>query len=500
MNISKHWEKNIVHARGLFLTFCMSYIIGDIIAVSGSWLSTLMIFVSIATLMFSFSRWRIIIICSILWVILGYAYWYMSYAHTIETLHAMEDDIHIFEWKKYIRGTIDARLFTKERSATYRLIIATLDSGSTQHISLPLGKYSIFVEIPSNLRLNAWDMIAFTGRVSKNIHFPIIGYERYALSNWWFWSVFVPMFERMGRWERWLLIRIRSYCIDTFRSGFPRDVSWILLGMVIGVDQYLESDVKDAFMKSGITHILVVSGSNIAFLILFLMFFLKYTLITRWWRIGIVGSVIILYGFLVGWEVSVVRATLMGILSYFIAEYGWRVSSIATLVWAGFLLTLYSPLSPLYDAGFWLSFGATAGIFIFREPLRNLWEKTRFPPSWLPFFSLSLGATLWSLPILIYHFWSLSIGSIVINILIESVLWWILFTSVLYIPLSFVSPGLAYYFGYLIYLPSKYILLLSSFFSLSYTLIIPDTVRAPIALCLLGIYSFLLLEKDLFSQ
>ena len=102
--------------------------------------------------------------------------------------------------------------------------------------------------------------------------------------------------------------------------------------MVIGMDQYLENDVKDAFMKSGITHILVVSGSNIAFLILFLMFFLKYTPVKRWGRISLIGGAIIFYGFLVGWEVSVVRATLMGILSYFIAEYGRRASSIAILV------------------------------------------------------------------------------------------------------------------------------------------------------------------------
>lgn len=91
--------------------------------------------------------------------------------------------------------------------------------------------------------------------------------------------------------------------------------------MMIGVDEYLETDVKSAFMKSGITHILVVSGSNIAFLIMFLMFFLKYTKIARWGRLSIITSIILFYGFLVGWEVSVLRATIMGILSYSIVEY-----------------------------------------------------------------------------------------------------------------------------------------------------------------------------------
>ena len=101
--------------------------------------------------------------------------------------------------------------------------------------------------------------------------------------------------------------------------------------MTIGIDAFLGSETKKSFIHSGISHILVVSGSNIAFLIFFMMFFLKYTQIGKYGRILIVGSCILFYASLVGWEVSVVRATIMGILSYLIVEYGGRASSISTL-------------------------------------------------------------------------------------------------------------------------------------------------------------------------
>ena len=63
---------------------------------------------------------------------------------------------------------------------------------------------------------------------------------------------------------------------DTFESYFPRDIAGTLLGMTIGSIDLLSRETKDAFIATGISHILVVSGSNIAFLIILLTFFLKY--------------------------------------------------------------------------------------------------------------------------------------------------------------------------------------------------------------------------------
>jgi competence protein ComEC len=160
--------------------------------------------------------------------------------------------------------------------------------------------------------------------------------------------------------------------------------------MTIGADEYMEADIKKSFTESGISHILVVSGANIAFLILFMTFFMKYLPIGKYLRIVIIGSIILFYGKLVGWDVSVVRATIMGIISYLIAEYGARTSSLATLALAGLILTIYNPLSPLYDAGFGLSFGATLGILIFHAPIQKYWIRACLPENIYPFVSVSI--------------------------------------------------------------------------------------------------------------
>ena len=97
--------------------------------------------------------------------------------------------------------------------------------------------------------------------------------------------------------------------------------------MTIGVVDLLPKDVAKNFLGSGLTHILVVSGSNIAFLILLIGFLLRYFPKKNVIHIGITGSILLIYGSLVGWDTSVVRATVMGILSYTIVTGGHRASS-----------------------------------------------------------------------------------------------------------------------------------------------------------------------------
>lgn len=70
--------------------------------------------------------------------------------------------------------------------------------------------------------------------------------------------------------------------------------------MTVGSDTYLSREVSSNFTLSGITHILVVSGANIAFLIVFLSFFLRYIpYLGRKGKIIIIGGSILFYATLV---------------------------------------------------------------------------------------------------------------------------------------------------------------------------------------------------------
>ena len=90
--------------------------------------------------------------------------------------------------------------------------------------------------------------------------------------------------------------------------------------MTIGNIELLTNETKKAFTNAGITHILVVSGSNIAFVIVILTGILRYMPIGRIIRTMIVIIFVLGYGSLVGWDMPVVRAVSMGIITYIALE------------------------------------------------------------------------------------------------------------------------------------------------------------------------------------
>lgn len=235
--------------------------------------------------------------------------------------------------------------------------------------------------------------------------------------------------------------------------------------MTIGVIDLLSENVKKDFIGSGLAHILVVSGSNIAFLIIFLSIFFRYIPLPRRVLESIIIISILLYGSLVSWDTSVLRATMMGILSYLVASQERKISSKASLLGAFLVLFFLEPLAPLYDAGFGLSFGATLGIILFDREIKKYTKKYHIPEVFAAIFSVSLGAMLGSLPVLVYHFGTISIFSLIANILIAPILGWILFSTVIFFFVASISHFLAYLWGFLVYFPTLYVLKVSEFFS-----------------------------------
>jgi competence protein ComEC len=76
------------------------------------------------------------------------------------------------------------------------------------------------------------------------------------------------------------------------------------------------------------------------------------------------------------------------------------------------------PLAPLYDAGFGLSFSATLGILLFHPPIEKWCKKNKFPHIIISIVSVSIGAMLGSLPMLIFHFEKIPLATLLTNLLI----------------------------------------------------------------------------------
>lgn len=202
----------------------------------------------------------------------------------------------------------------------------------------------------------------------------------------------------------------------------------LLSGILLGNDNGIPPALEDQFQLTGMTHIIAISGFNIAILIGLL------TAVTEPWlgrrvAVALIAPGVILYTLLVGADPSVVRAALMGVL-YLIATRGLGrpAFALASLFLAAVAMTLHNP-DVLWQVGFQLSFAATLGLMLYAEPIANAarrrlrrWvdrDAARLLMSLLSdALFVTLAAQILTLPLIAAHFGRISLVSLPANFLI----------------------------------------------------------------------------------
>jgi len=170
-----------------------------------------------------------------------------------------------------------------------------------------------------------------------------------------------PLFDRVDGW--------RGHIREAAHRGLDGEGAAVYLALITGESGFLTQEIRDAFMASGTTHILSISGSHLGLIgvvvfcvvrrsILALPFqwLLRLTLRTTASRIAAVATipVVAFYAVLGGAEVATVRSLLM--LSVFLGGVLLgRTHHLGTaLALAVLLIVAWDPLAPL-DLSFQLS-------------------------------------------------------------------------------------------------------------------------------------------------
>ncbi|MDP3957222.1 MAG: ComEC/Rec2 family competence protein [bacterium] len=201
-------------------------------------------------------------------------------------------------------------------------------------------------------------------------------------------------------------------------KSLPQPEAGLALGIVVGGDDRLPETLKEAFMRVGLTHIVAVSGYNIALIAQGLVIL---GLGAGMWRrqaliFAVVG--IIFFVILVGAPASAIRAGIMG-FSAFAALFVGRLSyGMNMLLLAAALMLLFQPLLLRYDIGFQLSFLATLGIISLAPFLDRFLSKEFFGKGWVEIFFLTLAVEFFVMPVLIYQFHIFTPWALLTNVLL----------------------------------------------------------------------------------
>ena len=266
-------------------------------------------------------------------------------------------------------------------------------------------------------------------------------------------------------------------------------------GMLLG-DSQMSKELIQTFRVSGLSHIVVLSGFNIAILITALLLLLKVVPIII--RVILVALFVTMFVIMVGGEASVLRATLMAFVSLLALLVGRAYVAYQALLISLLLIILYSPLSLVYDVSLHLSFLATAGIVYMNDGIKMFIPKY-IPKGCQDIISTTLSAYFATLPYVMYTFGTASIYAIVANLLVLVFVPLVMLLTVGVVFMSFISSTLTYPFGYVTTLFSDYIIWVARlvevlpYASLSVTISYGSMVCMYVIL--IGIYFFLTTYK-----
>ena len=163
------------------------------------------------------------------------------------------------------------------------------------------------------------------------------------------------------------LYALKQKALATVHLLFPDPEASLLAGILLGVDSGLPADLQQDFKDTGTSHIIAISGFNIAIIAeLFLSLFGRLLGPRR----GAVAAAIGIgfYTLLVGADAAVVRAAVMGLAALLARHLGRRQDGLVTLFAVAALMSLFNPYY-LQDVGFQLSFAATLGLILYGQPL-----------------------------------------------------------------------------------------------------------------------------------
>ena len=241
---------------------------------------------------------------------------------------------------------------------------------------------------------------------------------------------------------------IRTF-IDT---NAPAPEKEIIKACILGDQQQIPRELRDAFSKTGISHIIAISGFNMG-LIAFFSIYLARVIIRRFpylllrfdlYKLSVLFAMppVIVYTFIAGAGMSVLRATLM-ILAFMAALLISKSRDLFnTLAMAALIILIVYPPA-LFDVSFQLSFAAVLAI-LFITPRLTAFIPKPAPMSRLSlpavsrhtlyasamFIIVSLSAMVGTMPLIAFYFNRLSVVALFANIIIVPIL------GILAIPVS----------------------------------------------------------------
>ncbi len=217
-----------------------------------------------------------------------------------------------------------------------------------------------------------------------------------------------------------MLFGIKNSFLRSLGKGLPEPHASLAGGITVGADDSLGSDLEDDLRKTGIIHIVVLSGYNVTIVS---EFFMKvFGALPLFWKSILGVGAIFLFMIMTGASATIVRASIMAGLLIFARVTGRNAEVVRLLFLAGFIMVMINPFTLLYDPSFQLSFLATLGLVVWTPYVERYWHTTYDVFSIRSMVIATLATQIMVLPLLLYMTGEVSLVALFVNMLVLPVI------------------------------------------------------------------------------
>lgn len=268
---------------------------------------------------------------------------------------------------------------------------------------------------------------------------------------------FVAEELRFHNGEPWGLWRVRRRIVRAQVRALGSPLGQLVSAMALGrkaVD--LPADIQDLFSRVGLAHTIAASGFHVSLLLGTVLALLRSR--SSQTKVTVSGAVLASYVVLTGLQASVVRAALMGAAALIGIATDRKVVPSGALLVAVTLMLLANP-HWIWNVGFQLSVMATWGLLVTVPALTR--QLDWLPVTLASLIAVPIAATLWTLPLMLYHFNTFSGLSIGLNIIATPLVTVISLGGIASSALALVWPWLGTFVAHGLYYPAQVLLWLA---------------------------------------
>ncbi len=338
-----------------------------------------------------------------------------------------ESKLKDFDSKKIIvSGVIVSEPDIRDNNTKYTIEVQKIFPSGDNNLDIRLvTTEKILVTLPLYPKFNYGDEIKVNVSLQKpklieNEDGRIFNYEGYLrVRGIWYtsnYSTAEPLSSGNGNIIKHWLFKTKNIFTNSIENVLPQPESSLLGGLLLGSKQSLGKDLLNDFQRTGISHIVVLSGYNIAIVADSIINFFKFLPKNISFGFGTVG--IILFTILSGSGSSGVRASIMVLIALFAKHSNRDYKSDRILGFTIFAMLLYNPLLLIFDPSFQLSILATIGIIFVSPVLEKYFKNIPEKFGMREIFSTTIATQITVLPLLIYSTGIVSFVSLPVNVLI----------------------------------------------------------------------------------